>query len=507
MALLVTPSLRRLAIILVLAGVCWPSCAFADLNNATSDIDADLLKPIAPVEEPMPVAKPTQTSDLSGAPLQESHQPPSTTSNDSGRSTALTVDNAALPPILGAKGKSVVLSGHATATTVKSEFGKVVSEMLADSLRKNPEYNEIEVERSEKHPFKKFVSTVNNILGEVVSINSSSASKDGAKIAMGEDADWDEKDALTYREQKLIDDLHPKIAGAMLQVAMGRGLSPQNDRSEQLTQRGLNELATLVNDQTSKTIDATMSRWLTESQNGPVEDVKSSDIIANRRHSRLLTEAAVCDDPVIADIRKELKGFSRPNKVKDALSNTLQTALDATAYTMPTGGIAAAVEVVKGVLVASTGGPEEDKLTHILYLLKRVESRRAALKEEIQLALYGKEVGVQTNNHLLIKCADAVVDNLVTPATVARIRAEQDHRLAERGAGFSADGSCGPHEHGPHENGPSEHGPHENGHHHGHGHHPHHPHPHPVDGFDGPPQDFAGHGHGHLMPGGPEDAD
>lgn len=98
---------------------------------------------------------------------------------------------------------------------------------------------------------------------------------------------------------------------------------------------------------------------------------------------------------------------------------------------MPTGGIAAAVEVVKGVVVAATGGPEEDKLTHILYLLKRVESRRAALKEEIQQALYGKEVGVQTNNKLLIKCADAVVGNLVTPATVTKIEAEEARKLAE----------------------------------------------------------------------------
>lgn len=405
---------QKLAVSLCFSVVLGSPCVFAQAASiTTSSTDSDLLKPLTPVAVPVPAS--SGQSD-SGAPA-------SSASRDafSGESSLLDA---------GKKNEHLTLSGHATTTLVKSELGKVVSEMLNKSLSANDDYNELEAEKNKKHPFKKVFSTVGTMLGEVVSINASAASKDGAKIAMDEDGDWDEKDALIYRQQKLIDDLHPKIAGALLQVAMGRGAPKQSDRSKDLTERGLAELNSLVGGQTRESINSTMDRWLSEVDSGPLEDAQSSDMIANRKHVKLLTEAAVCDDPVIGDIRKELKRTAKPNKVKDVVSNTLQTALDATAYTMPTGGIAAAVEVVKGVVVAATGGPEEDKLTHILYLLKRVESRRAALKEEIQQALYGKEVGVQTNNKLLIKCADAVVGNLVTPATVTKIEAEEARKLA-----------------------------------------------------------------------------
>ncbi len=94
---------------------------------------------------------------------------------------------------------------------------------------------------------------------------------------------------------------------------------------------------------------------------------------------------------------------------------------------MPTPIIAAAVVAVKGVVVVNTGGPEEDKLQHLLVLAKRFSSRKAALNEEIHLAINARAIAAQSGNRLLGKCADALIDNLVTTKTLLRIT---NHELA-----------------------------------------------------------------------------
>jgi len=103
------------------------------------------------------------------------------------------------------------------------------------------------------------------------------------------------------------------------------------------------------------------------------------------------------------------------------MCSSLQTMLDSTAYMMPSAGLAVAVEAVKGVLVTSTGGCEEDKLQHLLFLLKRIASRQAALNEEIHTAMFVREVGIHTSNKLLVECSSALIGNLISPAAVTGV--------------------------------------------------------------------------------------
>lgn len=380
---------------------------------------ATTLTPIEPTAASLD-SVPTKAQSPSGAPDKEAKLKAKTAAAVDSLAAELKAeepkpDQAAIEP------STMLLSGHASNTIVRAELGKIVSDMLAKSLSEDSDFKEIEAEQKKKHPFRKVMSKVGGIVGEVVSINASSTSKDGAKIILDETDDWDEKDALTLQKQKMIDELHPKIAGALLQVAMGKGNPIQSDNARTMAEKGLSELTTLVGSGAREVVDSSMKRWMSEVEVNPPKDAPVSDLITTHKNLGLLTEAAVQDDPTLLEIRKELEHFARPNKVKDTVNNTLQTMLDTTAYMMPTAGIAAAVVAVKGVLVVSTGGGEEDKLQHLMFLVKRISSRTAALKEEIQLALYGREVGLQTNNKLLVKCADAVIGNLVTPKAVHQV--------------------------------------------------------------------------------------
>lgn len=314
-----------------------------------------------------------------------------------------------------------ILSGQVSAIGIKAEFGKVTVEILNLALRQNTKYQKLENELNMKHPVRDVTSRITGALGEVVSMNATAASKDGAKIVLDETENWDDKDSLKLNQQRIIDELHPKITSALLQVAMGKGSKTQDSKSLTISKQGFHELVSLSGSETSILVNDALARWSSETVQSTKHNSQSDDLTSCQKQVAILTEAAVQDDPVLIAIKAELQKFARPNKLHDHLNNTLQTILDSTAYMMPTASIAAAVVAVKGVLVVNTGGPEEDKLQHLLILVKRFSSRKAALNEEIQMAVHARGVASQTENRLLGKCADAVIDNLVTPKTLARI--------------------------------------------------------------------------------------
>jgi len=321
----------------------------------------------------------------------------------------------------------LVLHGEATETIAKSEFGKLISTLLAQSLASNEDYQEIENEKKIKHKVRKSLSKVAGVLGEVVSINATASSKEGAQIILDETDDWDERDALIYQQQRIIDDLHPRITAAVLQAVMGRGQQP-NLNYPDLTERALCELEKLCGTEARNLVIRKIDRWQAESnENTPVARVPK-DLISRQQDLALLSEAAVQDDPALSEMRHELEKVARPNTIKDRLNSTLQTMLDTTAYMMPTAGIAAGVVAIKGVLVVSTGGCEEDKLQHLMFLLKRLASRRAALGEEIRLAAYARDTGLQSNNHLLVECAEAATNNLVSSTAVKIVLANRKNQ-------------------------------------------------------------------------------
>lgn len=324
-------------------------------------------------------------------------------------------------------GDTVVLSGRVCKAGVKAEFGRLVADLLGLSLSLNNDFRRIEDAKKEKHPIQSVVSKITGVLGEVVSVNATAASKDGAKIVLDETADWDDRDSLNLQQQKLIDDLHPKIAAALLQIAQGRGCLVQNEINQGIATRGLERLVALAGPASSDKILRAMNRWQSESKINYSSKATAGDLLTTRENIKILTEAAVADDPTLIEIRTEVQQFARPNKVRDRVSTTLQTVLDSTAYLMPTAGIAAAVVAVKGVVVVGTGGPEEDKLQHLLVLEKRYSSRKSALSEEIQLAVSASASAAQTDNKLLGRCADAIVDSLVTPETLTRIEQQLEH--------------------------------------------------------------------------------
>lgn len=320
-----------------------------------------------------------------------------------------------------------VLSGGISVIGIKAEFGKVTANILNRSLLQDTTYQRIEEEKKKKHYIRGIVSKITSVFGEVVSINASAASKDAAKTVLDETADWDDKDSQSLQQQQIIDELHPKITGAILQVAMGRGNQTQDANSQNICSRGFKELLLVSGPEAKEMVNDALSRWSKEATQGTKNIAPSDDLIASQKQIAILTEAAVQDDPVLIAIKTELQKFARPKKLPDRVNNTVQTILDSTAYMMPTPIIAAAVVAVKGVVVVNTGGPEEDKLQHLLVLAKRFSSRKAALNEEIHLAINARAIAAQSGNRLLGKCADALIDNLVTTKTLLRIT---NHELA-----------------------------------------------------------------------------
>lgn len=323
------------------------------------------------------------------------------------------------------------LEGYASKASVKSEFGKLACDILNRSLDANEVFDELTKEISKKHPFRASTGKLLDVVSEVVSLNASGSSKDGAKIILDQTIDWKEKDALIYEKQKIIDDLHPKIVCALLQVASGLGNPSQNPSTKKITENGLKELNGYCNIDLSRSINGSMRGWANEIENDSDRIGTTDELINLQKNITLFTEAAVHDDPVLQKISKELEHYAYPNRLKDKANNTLQTVLDTTAYMMPTASIAAAVVAVKGILIVSTGGAEDSKLLHLMFLSKRIASRTSALKEEINLAIHSRQVGLQTGNMLLFKCSNAILANLTSLQTVNYIQLKMDNSKKE----------------------------------------------------------------------------
>jgi len=318
------------------------------------------------------------------------------------------------------RSSTLVLTGQTSKCIVLGEFGQVVSNVLNEALRNNKRYQALEVAMKKPHPVKKLMAKVAGVAGEIVSINATASSKEGAQIVLDEVGDWEDRDALIYQRQKLIDELHPKIAAALLQIAMGRGNPVQDARSIAIADKGYAELAALSGGD-PKEVAKTVDRWMENVGRQESMEYSPSDLLRVRKNLDVLSKAALTDDPALVEIKRELRGVARPNRFKDAMCSSLQTMLDSTAYMMPSAGLAVAVEAVKGVLVTSTGGCEEDKLQHLLFLLKRIASRQAALNEEIHTAMFVREVGIHTSNKLLVECSSALIGNLISPAAVTGV--------------------------------------------------------------------------------------
>lgn len=311
---------------------------------------------------------------------------------------------------------SNLLCGHVMQTDLRYEFGRTVQQLVEKTLAQSPDFLLLQKQINKKpHLPRRVVHRVGQVVHEVLPLDTMASSKDGAKIVLDQTGDWDDdRDSLLFAEQKYIDEMHPRVADALLQLAMGVGMPQQNDHADHLINRGMKELDSLVgNDAARQTLDL-LKRWRVDIDNNPTKQRHPRDLIAVRRHLKILVEAAVQDDATTNAIRQELRKLARPGKIKNATLSTIEAALDAVAYSSPGIGITAMAETLRGLIVVGSGGGEEDKMEHELQLLKRLASRRAALTEEIQLGLYGREIGVQAENKLLVACSEALITNLVS---------------------------------------------------------------------------------------------
>lgn len=285
--------------------------------------------------------------------------------------------------------------------SITQQLGGTLQNLIDRELENDQEYLAILKEEKVKHHFKRLLEKTLTATEEVISLNASGSSKATARSLLDRnDLDLEAETDFQFHKQIFIQKYHYKCLLCLLQFAESNDCTTHID--------GLSE-------ETISKAKAIVQNWSDNiGQNCFADDVGYVTVSDYGKMEETFKSQAIKSDPLIKDLKMQLFKIAYPNKLKDHTRNMILTAFDTSAYMMPTAPIAAAVEAIKGLVVVSTGGCEEDKLIHIIQMCQRLKSRENALAQEISLALHARQSGLQSKNYLLVLIAEALINNLTS---------------------------------------------------------------------------------------------
>ena len=190
-------------------------------------------------------------------------------------------------------------------------------------------------------------------------------------------------------------------------------------RGKEITQRGYQSLVSLTGEEQAGVVLKVLQSWNQELQSRPTAKAKSWDIHTFQRNVSCATEAAMVADPVISGLTQRLEHFRKPGVAKENVARVLETAFSAVTWLGPGIGIPAAAECARLLVVACTGGSEEDKMIKELYIDKRLQSRCDAITGEMQMSMTSYQMGVLQTNTVLCHCSRAIINELVSDASLS----------------------------------------------------------------------------------------
>ena len=389
--------------------------AFLQLSG-TSALAVSSQAVIEPVGDPMPAS----VALAMHAPLSE---------NDAAAPSGLESAPESDKPSITKLGFSHLLQATVSTTCYEHELTCQIQNSLLTALNRDQEAIAL---REASIKYAKVGSLVKNrskdAVVTILDTGGFGPSKEAARIMLDKQKKNYDSASTELMLQKAIDRLHPKIVESVLEIAMGVGdLDPT--RGKEIMQKGYQSLVALTGEEQAAVVMKVLQNWNQELQSRPNYKAKSWDIHTFQRNVSCATEAAMVADPVISGLTQRLERFRKPGAAKENVARVLQTAFSAVTWLGPGIGIPAAAECARLLVVACTGGSEEDKMIKELYIDKRLQSRCDAITGEMQMSMTSYQMGVLQTNSILSHCSRAIINELVSDASLsAEIRRRENNQ-------------------------------------------------------------------------------
>jgi hypothetical protein len=312
------------------------------------------------------------------------------------------------------------LKGCVTDFDLNEHFGRNLDFLSSVALERMPQYRKAEaaVEHYRKVAARAY-RAARDAANYTVPYRGFSMSKEGATVLMDKVKKLNNLQAAEYVRQKMQDEMHPKITGAVLQIAMGLGTTDKSE-SQRMVEDGSESLKKLVGEeQAQKTVDL-LVEWKNQ-LTVPESAFKKKhwDVTSFQTGFEQATKKAAATDPILLNEGKKIKKYNY-SRLSSCAAGLLQAGLSigtvATAGALP-----AAFSLIDTGFTMATGGPESCKILKEVYYGQDLNVRRKRISDEVTLALTNYQTALLTHNPALLACSEAVLAQLVGQKGVSNI--------------------------------------------------------------------------------------
>jgi hypothetical protein len=313
------------------------------------------------------------------------------------------------------------IQGKVTCIDMAGRFSERLDSLTRAALDRVPKYKE--ATKAVDHFSTRTQRTVKfakDAANYAIPYRGFSMSIEGSRIVQDKDQKLNNLCIAELTQQRLWDEMHPKIMTRIMQMAMGLGL-PNAEDSQRVVQQGLDGLASLVGKEDAEATLAVMTDWKSQLNvppavfQQPAWDVDTSDRIYHKA-----LDVSANGDPLIDFIHKGAKKFDH-GKLFNFTASVVESNLAAMTVLCGSPFTALGAESLSTAFVMSTGGPEENKILKELYFGRRIEIRRKKISDEVELALKNYEKALLTHNGPLLAASEALLAELVGPDAIAKV--------------------------------------------------------------------------------------
>jgi len=239
-------------------------------------------------------------------------------------------------------------------------------------------------------------------------------SKEGANVALDEHLIPNSDAAKEYLRRARLDQKELEVCSNIMKLA---------DSIHSPTQKSLTEkqeaLCGLQQEIGEEQAISLYSRLGDLGTSLPLRWPQSWDISDRQKKAKQIFDSATDADPVVKDLKGRLHKYNNRNKFLQLSAKVAYSTLGIASFT-PT-LVSPIAETSLLAFMMATGGPEQDKLLHELYLCKCLESRYRCLAEETNLITECYNRAESTQNVTLMCCARELLTQISNKETTASV--------------------------------------------------------------------------------------
>ncbi len=247
------------------------------------------------------------------------------------------------------------------------------------------------------------------------------SSVEASSLVLNKEVEAHHEPSACYGKQHWLDTNHDRIVTDVLEMASSRGVADGN-RRQNMYENARKDLNDLVGDDACKRVNDLLAQCFDEAEKqampAEAEQARSwSEKDCKEKVTRIMS-AGIARDATLRDIVKSATKYQH-SKLVALLSSAVDISCSILEYS-PT-EIGTITEVCELFFDLATGGDVEVKVQNSLYMIKRMESRKASMMQQAYWAVNGYQIGVLTNNAALVSCCSALIRKMAGTEQAAKI--------------------------------------------------------------------------------------